>query len=254
MGINDFQNSRMVSNVKISLIKLDESVSEIVQLAIAKKPSYVCFANSHMVAEATRNKDFTRDVNGANFVFADGVPVAKVVKWIHGVKQDQIAGIDFMDELIPRCDQEGFSVLFFGSTPTVFSKVKEKMERDFPRVKVFHIYPPNDSLWSDDSYVKQINDLNINIVFVVLGCPKQEKWMAKYYSKINAVLLGVGGAMEVFAGTKWRIPKFIRNFALEWLFRLVQEPRRLWKRYMISNSLFIYYITKQLFGGSPNKY
>ena len=104
--------------------------------------------------------------------------------------------------------------------------------------------PPFNKIFDDESYVKIINSSEANLVFVALGCPKQEKWMAMHSSKIKAVLLGVGGAFPVFAGVTKRAPLFMQNMGMEWMYRLFQEPNRLFKRYLITNSWFMYLVLK----------
>lgn len=96
------------------------------------------------------------------------------------------------------------------------------------------------------AYVRQINDSGANLVMVVLGCPKQENWMAQHSRHINAVLLGVGGAVDVYAGVRRRAPAWMQRLALEWLYRLLQEPRRMFRRYFVTNSLYIWLLAKQL--------
>ena len=124
-------------------------------------------------------------------------------------------------------------------------EIKNKIEKKFPNVKIAGLFsPPYDKPLDDKSYIDLINDSGADLVFVSLGCPKQEKWMANHYHNINAVLLGVGGAFSVYAGVTKRAPLFMRNAGLEWMYRLLQEPRRLFKRYFKTNSLFIYLLIK----------
>jgi N-acetylglucosaminyldiphosphoundecaprenol N-acetyl-beta-D-mannosaminyltransferase len=136
-------------------------------------------------------------------------------------------------------------VFFFGTTPELLDSIGSKIREKFPNVNIAGLFsPPFDKPIDDESYVDLINASGAQLVFVSLGCPKQEKWMATHSHKINAVLLGVGGAFPVFAGTVKRAPLFMRNIGMEWMFRFFQEPTRLFKRYLKTNSLFIYLVLK----------
>jgi N-acetylglucosaminyldiphosphoundecaprenol N-acetyl-beta-D-mannosaminyltransferase len=123
------------------------------------------------------------------------------------------------------------------------NKIDRKVSLEYPTLKIAGMFsPPFDRPLNDQRYVSMINDSQADLVFVALGCPKQEIWMSENSSKIDAVLLGVGGAFPVFAEVQTRAPKALRNMSLEWLYRLYQEPGRLFKRYFKTNSMFLYFI------------
>lgn len=239
------RTTKKVISLEIDLISYENAVKEIIELAKSKTPGYMCFANVHMTIEAYQDKFFSDQVNNAAFVLADGMPLVKTLKFFYGKIQERIAGMDVFPDLIKAAATHDLKVFFFGTTPELLEKIRVRIEREFPKLKIAGLLsPPFDRSLDDESYINTINSSGANLVFVALGCPKQEKWMAKHSQKINAILLGVGGAFPVYAGTAKRAPAFMRSLALEWLYRLFQEPGRLFKRYFKTNSLFIFLVLK----------
>ncbi|HNO71728.1 MAG TPA: WecB/TagA/CpsF family glycosyltransferase, partial [Bacteroidia bacterium] len=210
-----------------------------------RRKGYACFANVHMIIEAYQDKQFDKDVNSATLVLPDGMPLVKTLKWFYGIEQDRVAGMDVMPDLIRIASNNNLKLFFFGTTPELLEKIRLKIEKDFPKTDVVGLFsPPFNEPLNNDLYTEMINSSGANLVFVALGCPKQEKWMAQNSSKINAMLLGVGGAFPVFAGVASRAPLFMQNAGLEWVYRLYQEPKRLFKRYLFTNSIFLFLVLK----------
>jgi N-acetylglucosaminyldiphosphoundecaprenol N-acetyl-beta-D-mannosaminyltransferase len=151
--------------------------------------------------------------------------------------------MDIFPELLRAAELGSLKVYFFGTTNEILEKINTNARAQFPKLNVAGSFsPPFDKSIDDESYVEMIRSSGADLVFIALGCPKQETWMAKHYQKINAVLLGVGGAFPIYAGTAKRAPLVMRNMGLEWLYRLLQEPKRLFKRYFITNTLFMYLV------------
>lgn len=234
-----------IISLNISTLSYEHSIEKILNHAQDYKPSYVCFSNVHMVIEAYHDKNFADQVNRATLVLPDGMPLVKTLKLFYHVKQDRIAGMDVMPDLIRLAGPNKVKVFFFGTTSELLKRIQMRMERDFPGTEIAGLYsPPFDKSLDEELYIDMINCSGAGLVFVALGCPKQEKWMATHSSKIKAVLLGVGGAFPVFAGITKRAPLFMQNIGMEWIYRLFQEPNRLFKRYLTTNSLFIYLVLK----------
>lgn len=239
-----------ILGLQVTHICFSEALGYVKELAYRHTPSYVCFANSHMVIEGHRDSKFAKQVNAATLVLADGMPVARSCFFLFEKKQERIAGMDFMPRLLASLNKEPekkYRVFFYGSTPQVLNALKERIENKYRNVIVAGAEsPPFRSMNQNEceAYVDTINLADPHIVFVSLGCPKQEKWMATHYKKINAVLLGVGGAFLTTAELQKRAPGWMQKTSLEWLFRFVQEPRRLFKRYLITNSIFLFLISK----------
>ncbi len=239
------QNKRIVS-LDIDLITYKKAIDMIVFLGGCKKPSYVCFANVHMVVEAYNDPNFGAKVNGATLVLADGMPLVQSLKLLFKLKQERIAGMDFMPDIIQASESKNLRIFFFGSSESTLDAIRKRVEEKYPKAQVVGYLSPSFSQpINQQRYNSIINESGANIVFVALGCPKQEAWMADNSKNINAVLLGVGGAFPVFAGHVKRAPQLMQKLSLEWLFRLCQEPVRLFKRYLFTNSAFIILLLRQ---------
>lgn len=219
-----------------------EFVDQIASLGEQRISSYVCVANVHMCIEAWQNHDFAAVVNNADIATPDGMPLAKSLKLLYGIDQQRVAGMDLLPDLIAEAENRGLALFFHGSTDEVLEKISERINREHPGATIAGAYsPPFRPLTAteEQAMVERINNSGANMVMVALGCPKQELWMARHKGKINAVMIGVGGAFPVYAGTQARAPQWMQHCALEWLYRLYQEPRRLLKRYVVTNSLFL---------------
>ena len=231
----------------ISTGSYDDFVEKLLNLCEVKESSYVCVSNVHMNIEANDSKSFLDIVNGADVTTPDGMPIAKAIKYIHGIEQDRVAGMDLMPSLMQRCEEEQKSIFLYGSTEQVLEKILTKAKLEFPQLSIGAYAPPfrELSLVEKQETVDAINREEYDFVFVALGCPKQEKWMAEHKGLVHSCMVGLGGALEVYAEVKVRAPQWVQNYSLEWLYRLIQDPKRLWKRYMYTNNKFIVLFVKQ---------
>lgn len=218
-------------------------LEEIMQLPSRQPSSYVCFANVHMIVEAHKDPAFRSVVQNADMVSPDGRPLSIFLKYIKGIETERAAGMDLLPELLSRSAVRQKSVLFYGSTDDVLEAIAARLERELPDLRVAGmISPPFRALSNDEKeeYIRQINEARPDYVLVSLGCPKQENWMAEHKGKINACMLGLGQAFRTYAGVEKRLPKWMRDLSLEWVYRLSLEPGRLWKRYLVTNSTFLW--------------
>lgn len=241
-------NKLKLFNTYISKISFDECVERI--LSTRGQSSYICFANVHMVMEAYKDDRFNEILKEAYIVTPDGAPIAKTLSWLYNYKQQRIAGMDLLPRLLHEAEKRCVSVFFYGSTEEVLSSIKKKVASELPNLKVAGSYSPPFRQLTETEELDIINRINYSgadLVFVALGCPKQEKWMARHKNKINACMLGVGQAFLVYAELEKRLPKWTRDLCVEWIYRLYLEPGRLWKRYLINNSLFLFRVLKLLF-------
>lgn len=236
-----------ILELEVNHVKLNEALEAVTKLAKNRESSYVCFANAHMTVLVNQDPELRNAVNSSSLVFADGAPVAKSFNLIYGLDQKRIAGMDFFPLLLKVCNKEVFNITLLGSTNEVLEKIEARINQEFPQIMIKNkISPPFNKEWDNNYYVNQINSSKSNVVFVALGCPLQEKWMCENYKNIKAVMLGVGGAFPVYAGTLKRSPKWMAHNGMEWLFRLIKEPKRMWKRYLVTNTLFIYFLIQRL--------
>lgn len=226
-----------------------EFIEKIARLAKARISSFVCVANVHMVIETWQNSKFAAAVNNADLVTPDGMPLVKCLKLFYGLNQERVAGMELMPDLIAECEMKGLSVFFYGTTDEVLDRISQRIKTEHPEVIIAGTFSPPFRASSEEEetiVIEKINNSGANIVMVALGCPKQEFWMARHKGKINSVMIGLGGAFPVYAGIQSRAPKWMQLCCLEWLYRLYQEPRRLFFRYLLTNVLFLTLLTREI--------
>jgi N-acetylglucosaminyldiphosphoundecaprenol N-acetyl-beta-D-mannosaminyltransferase len=227
-------------------LSFTESLDCVTGLAMERKSAYVCFANVHMIIEAFRDKDFQAQVNKADLVLADGKPLVFGCRLLYHKKQERISGMDFIPRILERASEKKLSVFIYGSTDEVIKFSKKRIETVCPGIHLSGaISPPFRQLTEEElkKDIELINQSGAQLVLVALGCPSQEKWMAENSGKINGTLLGIGGALPVFAGLQKRAPRWMQILALEWFYRLMQQPARLFSRYFYTNIYFLFLFT-----------
>lgn len=240
----------IIFNIPFLTGRYKEGIDFIVKKSGLAQSSYFCFANAHMVIEARKNKEFLSVLKSAEGVFMDGMPIVFANKWINSDSlSERIAGMDCVGDIIKIAEKNLIPIFFYGSTTENLIKLKHHIDTYFPKLIVTgYLSPPFRSLTEGemDEHSEIINNSGAKIVFVSLGCPKQEIWMNKMHNKINCVMLGVGNAILTFAELEKRAPLWMQKSGLEWLFRFVLEPKRLFKRYLIGNVHFLYLIVLEI--------
>lgn len=242
-------DTKKVIDLKVSTLSYNQVLNAIMDLSEQKLPSYVCFANAHMAVEARLNKKIADSVNNATIVTSDGMSVVMALKYIHKVNQDRSAGMDMVFDILKEAENKKKSIFLFGNDKSTLDLFTQKAKSQYPQLNVAGaIAPPYREFTKEenDLYINQINEANPDLIFVSLGCPKQEIWMAENTSRVNSVMLGIGGAITLYANKVKRAPVFMQKNGFEWLYRFFQEPKRLWKRYLVTNTLFLIYFVKQL--------
>lgn len=207
-------------------------------------PHFICAANVHMLMEAHDSDRVREAVENADLVVPDGMPLVWLMRLKGHPSQQRVYGPTLMLHVLEAAVREKIPVGFYGGSPEVLSRLKERMRDRFSGLEIaFSMSPPfvEMSAEEDAQVVDEINRSGARILFVGLGCPKQELWMYDHRKRIKVVMLGVGAAFDFHAGAKPQAPKWIQNIGLEWLFRLISEPRRLWKRYLYHNPRFVYF-------------
>ena len=238
-----------IFNFPISVGKYNEYLDSIIESAGLGISKYIYVANVHMLVEAYMNKSFLDKVCNAFMITPDGKPLTWALKLIYGIKQDRVAGMDILPALLERAEKTRLPVFIYGGTESLLERAEEYINENYPDLLITGLYSPpfNDPTPEEESKViEQINKDSPGIVFTVLGCPKQEKWMASMQGRINSVMIGIGGALSVLVGIQKRAPVWMQKASLEWFYRLCLEPRRLFKRYAVTNSFFLYLLGKEL--------
>jgi N-acetylglucosaminyldiphosphoundecaprenol N-acetyl-beta-D-mannosaminyltransferase len=209
----------------------------------------VCICNAHSVVTAKQDYEFDQVLKHADMSTPDGAPVAWMIKKVSGQPQARINGPDLMLKYCEHAEKIGQSIYLYGGQESTLNILVDVLKSKYPNLKIAgYLSPPFRVLSPEEKQkiVQDINDSGAQTVWVGLGCPKQEKWMHEHKGKINAVMIGVGAAFDYHAGTIKRAPKWMQNSGLEWFHRLCSEPRRLWKRYLVTNTLFLIYAFRQL--------
>lgn len=214
----------------------------------SQEGGYICFSNVHTIVEAQKDVRLREITNNSFLSVPDGMPLSLVAKWRRMNDVSRVAGPDFMPYFIQSV--KGLRHFFFGSTPETLEKMETNFRNQFPQASIVGSYSPPFNAISDkemEKILSIINGARPDVVWVGLGAPKQEYWMAEHWQNLKpAILMGVGAAFDFHAGKIARAPEWMRKASLEWLYRLYKEPRRLWKRYLITNSLFVYHLIRDV--------
>ena len=228
----------------------DDTIKRIHRWSAAHESRYICICNVHSVVTARHNKAFFHALTNADMATPDGMPISWMLQHIGFPNQRRINGPDLMWNYCEFAESNNESIFLYGSTQQTLDNLQRRLRISFPKLRVAGTYsPPFRALNAEEEefITDLINNSGANVVFVSLGCPKQELWMATQRGKINAVMIGIGAAFDYHAGTIKRAPLWMQHRGLEWLYRLHSEPRRLWKRYAVTNSIFIIFAGWQLF-------
>ena len=204
---------------------------------------YICFCNVHTTVEASEDPEYMKIQNSSALTFPDGQPIVNRIQKAGYVKAERIAGPDFMEVMFNATMDGKISHFFYGSSEETIELLKKNLEEKFPGMDIRGFYSPpfrELSKEEDDEIVEMLNSSGADLIWIGLGAPKQEKWMAAHQGRIHGVMLGVGAGFNFFAGNIKRAPRWVRKIGMEWLYRLFQDPKRLFKRYFESNIKFIW--------------
>ena len=204
---------------------------------------YMCVANVHTTVTAFDDAEYCDIQNGAVIAIPDGSPLVSIGKRRGYDDMGRTTGPDYMGEIFRISVENDYRHYFYGSTEETLDKLREKLNRNYPGIKIVGMHsPPFRAMTEaeDKEVIEKINCVNPDFVWVGLGAPKQEKWMAAHKGRITGLMVGVGAGFDYFAENIRRAPKWMQKHHLEWLYRLVQDPKRLFKRYLYTNTKFIW--------------
>jgi N-acetylglucosaminyldiphosphoundecaprenol N-acetyl-beta-D-mannosaminyltransferase len=241
--------SRRLLGMRVDGLRTSVAADAVVELAEAGAGGVVCVATVHMVMEAFDAPDFQRGVNAAEMVTPDGVPLVWLLRRLGLRETRRVYGPTLMRLVCRRAEEHGLPVGFFGGSPEVLATLRERLLERHPLLRIaFAASPPFRPATEEEeaSTREAIEASGARILFVGLGCPKQERWMTAHREALPCVLLGVGAAFDFLAGAKRQAPGWLQRAGFEWLFRLVSEPRRLWRRYLIQNPRFLFHLAREL--------
>jgi len=226
----------------------DEALETVLAWAARHESRYVCHVNVHAVVTARRDDAFRATLNRADLVTPDGMPLAWWLRRRGFTGQPRVSGPDFMWRLCARAAPRGLRIYLCGGRLTTLQRLTTRLIQAFPGITVVGAeeLPFRDATDAErERTAARIHAAGAHIVFVGLGCPKQERWMTAQRGRVQAVMLGVGAALDFHAGTTARAPVWMQRHGLEWLYRLGSDPRRLARRYLVTNSLFLFYLLQQ---------
>lgn len=237
-----------VLGVPFCVSNMDNAVKEIEQNIDRLRGEYVCFSNVHTTVMANDEPEYMKVQKEAAYVFADGKPISKQQKKKGYSEAGRVAGPDFMEELFKRCEKgEKLRHFFYGASEDTIKALAKVLAKKYPHMKVAGMISPpfrKTTAAEDEMYVNAINSSKPDILWVGLGAPKQEYWMNEHKGRIKAVMLGVGAGFDFHAGKVKRAPRWMQKLSLEWLFRLLQDPRRLFRRYLVTNTRYLKLVRK----------
>jgi N-acetylglucosaminyldiphosphoundecaprenol N-acetyl-beta-D-mannosaminyltransferase len=238
-----------VLGVGVSAIDMPAALATIEDWITRRERHYVCVTNVHVVIEAQRDPKLMRVLNQSGLTTPDGMPLVWAAHRAGARTVQRVYGPDLMLEVCAVAARRGWTCFLLGGRAGVPERLRERLEARFPGLRIVGTEsPPFRALDADEdaALVARLNAARPDIVWVGLGAPKQELWMADHVTRLDAaVLLGVGAAFDIHAGTLAQAPPWMQRSGLEWLYRLAREPRRLWRRYLVTNPRFLWGILRQ---------
>jgi N-acetylglucosaminyldiphosphoundecaprenol N-acetyl-beta-D-mannosaminyltransferase len=238
-----------ILGVRVSATTYDEAVKALLNAAHQRLPAVASCHAVHAVVVASGNPALRQAVNTFQIITADGQPVRWALNLLHKTSlRDRVYGPEFMLRICQRAAEEDLPIYLYGSTAEVIDTLRANLLARYPQLRLAGAEaPPFRRLSSEEEeeLVTRINRSGARIVFVGLGCPKQDIFAYEHRQRIQAVQVCVGAAFDFHAGLKRMAPQWMQRYGLEWFFRVCQEPRRLWQRYLLGNSIFIAKLTAQ---------
>jgi len=239
--------------VRVDAVQIPDVIEQMQQWIDRREACrWIAVTGMHGVMEAQHNSAFKAELNGADLVVPDGMPLV----WLGRLNGHNLArrvyGPEFMMAFCEKTEGRGYRHFFYGGKPGIAEKLASVLSKRFPRLQIAGIYaPPFRPLTSeeDDAVVREIEQAASDIVWIGLSTPKQERWMNEHRDRLNvSVLVGVGAAFDIHTGELRQAPRWMREHGLEWLFRLSLEPRRLWRRYIVYGSQFLFWVAIEQLG------
>jgi N-acetylglucosaminyldiphosphoundecaprenol N-acetyl-beta-D-mannosaminyltransferase len=241
-----------VLGVNVHAVDYEHAVAAIVSAASQGRSFSVSALAVHGVMTGFQDPAHSRRLNGLDLVVPDGQPVRWALKWLHGKSlPDRVYGPNLTLYTAKAMAEKGLGIYLYGSTASVLAKFSENLKKKFPGLIVSGSEPSKFrrlDAKERDQVIERVRASGAKAVFVGLGCPRQEVWAFEYREALSMPILAVGAAFDFHAGTLPQAPRFMQDRGLEWLFRLVQEPKRLWHRYLILNPLYLWNVLKQKSG------
>lgn len=231
-------------SVDYSITNYDAASDVIIQNAVAKKSFGVSALAVHGLIESVKTKSFRQCLEKIDLIVPDGQPVRWALNSFYKVGlKDRVAGPILTRHVLAKANNKGLRIFLYGSTPATLERMQAFIKEQYPNISICGVHADRfrDATAEEDADdIRKINASGSNLVLVGRGCPRQEKWVANHIGKVDAPMMAIGAAFDFFAGNIKHAPDWMQSAGLEWLYRLVQDPKKLWKRYLTTNFHFIY--------------
>lgn len=237
-----------ILGTNINVTNMGDTIAYITENLERLKGDYICVSNVHTTVMAYRDKAYRRVQNSGAMALPDGQPLSIVSRKRGFSEARRVPGPDLMPAILDLSQKTGYRHYFYGSTQATLEALRAALLRRYPKLQIAGMYsPPFRELTKeeDEEIVRRINESGADFVWVALGAPKQEWWMYEHRERIRALMLGVGAAFDFTAGTTKRAPMWMQKLCLEWVFRILREPKRMLPRYLNTNFAFVYYVYKE---------
>ena len=238
-------NRYPILNTYVNAISMDETITEVEKIIKAGKPTQHVVINALKVNLMNENSELQKIVNSCPLINADGASIVWAAKKLGVPLKERVAGIDLFENLVKLAAEKGYKIYLFGAKEEVVTKVKKIFEEKYPTIQIVGYRNGYFTEADEPEIVKNMHNSGADMMFVAFSSPKKEFWVNKYLNEMNIpFVMGVGGSFDVVAGVTNRAPKWMQDHGLEWFYRFIQEPRRLWNRYVVGNWKFVVYTYK----------
>lgn len=234
--------------VRVDKISLEQTLNQCEEFIRTRVPHQIVVVNVAKLVKAKKDKDLRRIINNADLVGADGVPLVWISKLLGDPIPGRVNGTDLMGKLVERAAERGHSIYFLGARPEVVRKVVQIYTEKYPNLKVAGYRDGYFRPAEEEQVAEEIRASKADILFLAFGSPKKEIFVRRHLYSMNVpVVHGVGGSFDVIAGVTKRAPVWMQNWGMEWFYRFLQEPSRMWKRYLVTNTIFSFIVGVELF-------
>lgn len=248
-GTRERASAPEIAGVRIDNVSEAEAVARIDRFIEEGGPHYMVVVNAAKVAAANREESLRSVIEEADLVTADGMSVVWASRLLGRPLKERVTGIDLFDRLVEHAARRDLSVYFLGAKDEAVARVVERFRALHPRLRVAGYRNGYFSAQESDRIAEQIRESGADLLFVAMGSPTQEYWISSSLRRTGVrFALGVGGSFDHLSGLARRAPAWMQSAGLEWFYRLLREPRRLWRRYLVGNSVFVWLVLKQLLG------
>jgi N-acetylglucosaminyldiphosphoundecaprenol N-acetyl-beta-D-mannosaminyltransferase len=229
-------------------LSFDDTLRKIEDSIRKRKPIRHCAINAAKIVKIQSDRRLREVVVSSDMISPDGQSIVWASRFLKKPLPERVTGIDLMQKLLELAAKKGYKVFLLGAREEVICELKEKLKRELPNLNLVGWRNGYFTLDEEEGIVNHINEKKPDMLFVGMSSPKKEYWMNKYQSALKVPFcMGVGGSFDVLVGRIKRAPQWMQKLGLEWFHRFLQEPTRMWKRYLITNSLFLFYLLKERF-------